>query len=205
MLVSTSPLPRLTIHLTGMAYQDVHWTWLVQVYGQPVLAFHTITLPPPCGTQFKKVTSPNLLPTQHHKHCLPSIQYSESQVSNFSNVPATPSKVSICPLKLVLTTMCNRFNTLVRKYRMRISFPEMLSDSLYRNSWFCKPVATLIIQMKKPVLEVLVWRDGYTWSVVVRLVVCAAKLSETTLESQWNELSILGKQVDWWTFLRSVC
>lgn len=52
--------------------------------------------------------------------------------------------------------------------------------------WFCKPAATLIIQVKKPVLEVLVWRGGYTWSVVVRLVVCAAKLSETTLETAYH-------------------
>lgn len=120
---------------TGVRISSLYLRTQTAITKMPhVLAVHTITLPPPCGTQFKKGTSPNLLPTQHHKHCLPSTQYSESQVSNFSSVPATPSKVSICPLKLVSTTTCSRFNTLVRKSRMRISFPEMLSDSLYRNS-----------------------------------------------------------------------
>ena len=44
-----------------------------------------------------------------------------------------PSKVSICPLKSVTTPNCSQVKTLVRTTTTKLSFPEMVSDSLCRN------------------------------------------------------------------------
>ncbi len=46
----------------------------------------------------------------------------------------TPSNVSICPLKSVTTINCSQVETLMRTTSMQISFPETVSDSLWRNS-----------------------------------------------------------------------
>jgi hypothetical protein len=46
-----------------------------------------------------------------------------------------PSKVSIYTEKLVTTPNCSQVNTLVRITSTRMSFPEMVSDDLCRNSW----------------------------------------------------------------------
>jgi hypothetical protein len=81
-----------------------------------------------------------------------------------------PSKVSICPLKSVMTANCIQVKTLVRMTRMQMSFPETVSDSLWRNylvvqihnfisclgGW-----SQMIWQVKKLDVEVLDWR-GYT-------------------------------------------
>jgi hypothetical protein len=51
----------------------------------------------------------------------------------------------------------------------------------YRNKYS----SVLPPQLKKPDVEVLGWH-GYTWSVVVRLVVRNAKFSKTKLEATWQ-------------------
>ena len=45
-----------------------------------------------------------------------------------------PLKVRICPQNLVMTPNCSQVKTLVMKTSMQMSFPEMVSDSLWRNS-----------------------------------------------------------------------
>jgi hypothetical protein len=56
----------------------------------------------------------------HEEHTSPACQW--------------PSKVSICPLMSVNTTNCSQVKTLERTTSTQISFPEMFSDSLCRNS-----------------------------------------------------------------------
>ncbi len=46
----------------------------------------------------------------------------------------TPSNVSICTLTLVTTMNCSQVETPMRTTSMQMSFPETVSDSLYRNS-----------------------------------------------------------------------
>ncbi len=46
----------------------------------------------------------------------------------------TPSNVSICPLKSVMMTNCSQVKTPMRTMSIQMSFPETVSDSLYRNS-----------------------------------------------------------------------
>ena len=43
------------------------------------------------------------------------------------------SNVSICPLKSVATPNCSQVKNLVKTKSTQVSFPETVSDSLYRN------------------------------------------------------------------------
>ncbi len=65
----------------------------------------------------------------------------------------TPSNVSICPLKSVTMTNCSQVETQMRKTSMQMSFPEMVSDSLCRIIWLCKPIVTAAV-----------WVAGLRWS-----------------------------------------
>ena len=74
-----------------------------------------------------------------------------------------------------------------------MSFPEMVSASLCRNSLAMKNCCSscpggwsqTTVEVKMLDAEVLSW-CGYMWSVVVRLVGCSAKFSEMFLERAYG-------------------
>ncbi len=57
----------------------------------------------------------------------------------------TPSNVSICTLKLVTTMNCSQVETPTRTTSMQMSFPETVSDSLYRNSLVIQPTVAAAV------------------------------------------------------------
>ncbi len=120
----------------------------------------------------------------------------------------TPSNVSICPLKLVTTTNFSKVETPMRTTSMQMSFPETVSDSLCRNYLVmqtdcCSSClggwSQTILEVKMLDVQVLGWY-GYTWSVVVRLVWCTAKFSETPLEMAYGReinINFTGNSSGW--------
>ena len=91
----------------------------------------------------------------------------------------TPYMMSaICKVQLKPGFNRSQVKTLVRTTSTQMSFPDMVSDSLCRNSSVVQTHNFIscpggwsqpIPLVKKPDVEVLGWR-GYTWSAVVRPV-----------------------------------
>ena len=54
-----------------------------------------------------------------------------------------PSKVSICPLKLVTKPNCNQFKTLMRTTCTEMRFPETVPDRLCRISLFVESISII--------------------------------------------------------------
>ena len=73
-----------------------------------------------------------------HTRCLPPARYSRNpgfiREGHTSPVCQWPLKVSICPVNSEMTLNCSRVKTLARMTSTQISFPETVSDSLFRNS-----------------------------------------------------------------------
>ncbi len=107
----------------------------------------------------------------------------------------TQSNVSICPLKSVTTTNCSQVETPMRTTSMQMSFPEMVSDSLCRNTLVMQTdcCSTCPGGWSQTILEVKML-DLKSWvGVVTRglrlwldVIGCTAKFSETPLETAYG-------------------
>ncbi len=109
----------------------------------PVLLPAHFMIPPPWGTLLTTLTLANLLPTQCHTHCLPSAWYIEKQ---FSSVKKTLPQTAGCHQKLLWQTQA--------RSRLQMSFPDMVSDSLCRNS--------LVLQTSCCISCVAGWSHGWS-------------------------------------------
>jgi hypothetical protein len=102
---------------------------------------YAYSCPNPTATMWHSVNNVDI--TKPHTHMTPytlsaicQVQLKPGFICEEHTSPAYqwPSKVSICPLKFVMTPNCSEVKTLVRTMSTQMGFPEAVSDSLCRNS-----------------------------------------------------------------------
>ncbi len=123
-------------------------------------------------------------------------------------------KMSICSLKPVTATNFRQFKTLVRTTSTQMSFPETVSNSLYRNSLVVQTSCCISCpggcSQNNLAGEEAGWGGpGLVWSHMV----CGCEAGWMYCQNlgndigdlwQWNEHSVHRQQL-WWTFLQSAC
>ncbi len=149
-------------------------------------------------TRSTTMTSENRSPTRRHTCCLSSALYSENQYSSVKRTPIQSAR-RYRMWAFAYWRRLRRWTAVKSRPRwwtmsMQMSFPEMVSDSLCRNSLVMQTdccsscpggLSQTILEVKMLDLEVLGW-CGYTWSGVVRLVGCTAKFYEKPLETAYS-------------------
>ena len=110
-----------------IAINNMHLSLLSVAY---VCPYHNPTTS--MGHSVHNADISKLLATQHHTHCLPSALYSENQDSSMKRTILQSARSAIKGEHL--PTQVGYDDKLVRMTSMQMSFPEMVSDSLCRNS-----------------------------------------------------------------------
>lgn len=127
-----------------------------------------------CGT-LSHSSSSDVSAETGRPHDVPSAQHSENQDSSGERTLLQSARHhqrwAICPLNSATTMKCSQVKTLVRMTCTQLSFPEMVSHSLCRNSLTVQSncciscsggLSQIILQVKTLDVEVLGWR-GYSW------------------------------------------